>query len=666
MRSSTELLHSPNIASAICRHLSAGPLLPEDEYTVYKSDALKERRKHQRDLSRLARVCRTVSGIALDDLWRSIDDFTHILYAFDAYDRKKCMFTEALSDADKTKFNAYARRVRELHVGKIERVHATVWVVLVAHWGPRGPLLPGLERMTGLEIDSNSLCYTMIFSPTIKHLSLEVNGRAEPGIVRMVVDAAKPVLTSLVHLSITSFSSSSAIPFWELNQLHRLQVSPPVTLTRAIIRSLASFPHLNQLELKIESIPTVGDDEDHIQGFSSLRTLSLKGSLDNICAFMIATKPPSLESLNIMTNRLCPTDGGSGSSIERLQGTLPSSLHTFSATLTCEVEHQYGRSCEHFPDNQTLFAPLLALKNLQRISIAVDTRSFRLTDATLANVTHTWPQLVQFKVTTPQPEFSGVDYEHPVISSAHSIRFVPPPQPKHPSVKTIAIFAHAHPKLEQLVLPTIDLDAVPELDSVPLLEHGLRHFSVCCLTAGVGLMYHARALDMLFPRLDLGDAYKLSATRWRQDATDRNTELQLLLLALQAGRTSEPGRRERAAREGPTSVDPHAIRLLRPEGVEQSAEDEDDSGLSTDAEDAQIVSSRDYWTVAVPPPNIPFPISSISQPPPQPRRWSNVSSRSGSPELPPGRTVIPPSRTVIPPGRTVIPPPTGGVIHRPY
>ncbi|KAI0657760.1 hypothetical protein C8Q70DRAFT_262641 [Cubamyces menziesii] len=618
----TELLHSSGIVSAICRHLSPGPLLPENEYRTSRSEALKERRKQQQALSRLARVCRTVSGSALDELWRSIDDFTHILYAFqDAYDRKKCMFIQALREPDKAKFNTYASRVRELYVGKIERVHATVWVVLVAHWGPRGPLLPGLERMTGFEINSNSLCYTMLFSPTLKHLSLQMDGRAEPGIMRMVVDAAKPVLSSLVNLSISSAVSSaspSAIPFWELRQLRQLHVAYPVALTRAIIRSLASFAHLDQLELKIaDSVsPIELADEDRIQGFASLRTLTLKGSLAHTCAFMASAKPPALESLSIETSRVCTIGGVGTSGVERLLGTLPPSLRTFSATLSCELNHGYGGSCEPFPESKTLFAPLLSVKSLQRISIAVNNSGFRLTGATLANAEHAWPQLVQFKVTTPRPEFSGGGHEITVIRSTPPYRSVraPPRLPNHPSVKTIAIFAHAHPKLEELILPTIDLGAVPELDSVPLLEHSLRHFSVCSLEGGVGLMYHARALDMLFPRLDLDHAYKLSATGKRQDEKDRNAELQLLLLALQVGRTSEPDRRQRTTREGSSSLDPHTIRLVGSKEIaEQPAAEEDDDLVRSDSEDEDLNYSRgrtSSWAVEAPPtyPSVPIPV----------------------------------------------------------
>ncbi|KAI0330421.1 hypothetical protein GY45DRAFT_754306 [Cubamyces sp. BRFM 1775] len=620
----TDLLHSQNIISALCQHLSPGPLLSEDEYTANSSKALKERRKHQQALSRLARVCRTVSEFALDELWRSIDDITHILYAFNAYDREKCMFIEALNDADKAKFNAYARRVRELHVGKIERVHATVWVVLVAHWGPHGPLLPGLERMTGLRIDSNSLCYTLILSPTTKHLSLQVNRDAEPGIVGMVVDAARPMLTSLVHLSINGvlLPSPSAIPFWKLSQLHRLHVAPPVDLTHAIIRALGSFAHLSQLELKIKSMPAIGDDEARVRGFTNLRTLSLKGSLDDVCALMVATKPPVLESLNIETNRVCPVRGGSSSSIERLRGTLPPSLRTFSATLTCETCSGYRGSCSSFPNSEVLLSPLLAMDSLRCISFSIGDKSFRLADAALAEAENAWPQLAQFKIITPRPVHSTRDGVTVIPPYPYPPGSRPMPTPKHPSVKTLAIFAHAHPNLEQLVLPTIDLDAVPELDSVPLLEHGLRHFGICALEEDVGLMHHARALDMLFPRLDLDYAYKLSAMGQDQHEKDRNAELQLLLLALQTGRTSEPDRRERAAREGSASVDPHTMRLVESEDhFEQSAIDEARSSRPPDSDDEDSVSFGDWGSVTVLPHpyvSIPVPLGPpILQPPPR-------------------------------------------------
>lgn len=500
------------------------------------------------------------------------------------------MFTDELTDADKERYGVYASRVRELRIGRIDDVHATVWFAFLTHWGPQKHLLPNLERMTGFEINSNSLCYIMLFSPTVRQLELHVEHQVEPGVARMVLNAVRPTLASVVRLSISDKSSitPSAIPFWELKQLQHLHVSSPVHLTDTIIRSLASFTRLSHLDLNIHSILDAGGD-DAQQGFRSLRNLFLKGSLRDICAFMVATKPPLLESLNIQTTHLCPVGAGGQSGIEHLRGTLPPSLRNFSATLSCESRHGYS-SCQQFPDSKTLCAPLLTAENLQRISIAVDKPDFFLTDTTLAEVQGAWPQLVQFKVSTPKPQVveNSTDrtwYPQPmtIISvildpesesesgyRTRQRRYAPaattPPKP--PSIKTLAIFAHAHPKLQELVLPTIDLHLVPALNTVPLLAHGLRHFGVCSLAAGVGLIDHAHALDMLFPNLDLRDARRLSATGTRQDEKDRNAELQLLLLALQTGRTSGAARRMREeSGSGLSGGDPRAIRLVEPEEV---------------------------------------------------------------------------------------------------
>ncbi|KAI0657756.1 hypothetical protein C8Q70DRAFT_918836 [Cubamyces menziesii] len=577
------MLQKPDIVRTLCRHLSAGPLPSEDEYTKHDSAILKERRQRQKDLLQVAVLCRSTSEIALDELWRSIDDFTHILYVFQAYDRGKNMFTDELTDVDKARYDVYASRVRELRVGKIEDVHATVWFAFLTHGGPQRPLLPNLERMAGFKINSNSLCYIMLFSPTVRQLELQVESQVEPGVARMVVNAAKPALASVLRLSISDKSSvtPSAIPFWELKQLQQLHIASPMHFTDTIIRPLATFAHLVHLELQIHSIPEPGGTEAQ-PGFRGLRSLSLKGSLRHVCAFMVATKPPALELLNIETTHLCPGDAGGRNSFERLQGTLPPSLRTFSATLSCENMHGYG-SCDQFPNSSALLAPLLTAENLQRISIAIDDQDYLLTDTTLAEVQDTWPQLVQFKVSTPKPHVVENQRQHwhpPVVIVPIKVgrgsrsEYRRPTPPKPPSIKTLAIFAHAHPKLEELVLPTIDLRAVPALDTVPLLSHGLRHFGICSLAGGVGLIDHAHALDMLFPNLDLRDARRLSATGPRQHEKDRNAELQLLLLALQTGRTSEPARRMRATarvgeRDGGGGAslggDPHTIELVEPE-----------------------------------------------------------------------------------------------------
>lgn len=81
------ILSSPKIASAVFGHLSPGPLT-KDSNNEQGVLTVKQRRENQGALAQLATVCRAVSRLALDVLWRYIDDFHHVLFALQPYDKK--------------------------------------------------------------------------------------------------------------------------------------------------------------------------------------------------------------------------------------------------------------------------------------------------------------------------------------------------------------------------------------------------------------------------------------------------------------------------------------------------------------------------------------------------------------------------------------------------
>lgn len=84
----SEFISSPKIASAVIEHLSPGPL-PKDRHIAKDLLTVKQRRESQAALAHLATVCRAVSSLALDALWRYIDDFHHLLFALQPYDKTK-------------------------------------------------------------------------------------------------------------------------------------------------------------------------------------------------------------------------------------------------------------------------------------------------------------------------------------------------------------------------------------------------------------------------------------------------------------------------------------------------------------------------------------------------------------------------------------------------
>ncbi|EIW54070.1 uncharacterized protein TRAVEDRAFT_74350 [Trametes versicolor FP-101664 SS1] len=550
-----DVLSSPKIASAVLGHLSPGPLTKDSDNAMGLL-TVKQRRENQAALAQLATVCRAVSSLALDVLWRYIDDFHHVLFALRPYDKKNHMFVADFTDTDWARFQEYALRVRELHVGKLERFPAMVWVLLT-RWCPRDPLLPRLERLTGFEINTSSVCCTTLFSASMKSLNLKVYFPAEDNAVRMTIQAAQPALGSVTHLTIEDMPAAAvgkeqAIPFWNLTQLHTLHVVHKTVLTIPILQSLASFTRLRTLQLHINRMPEIHQPVANT-GFLSLRDLTLSGRLGDICAFIAATARPNIESLTIDASELCVseqsrdephTQSGHSTvrSLEPIYAKLTPSLRHFRATLRCTCSSKY-----HFPDSNKLLAPLRTLSSLRNIAFEFEGMKFHLADASIVALQDAWPDLVQFDIATKQPKPKKPDpYRMPqsIIVSTVEVHsdgsyYREPARPQvpknthdHPTVKTLALFAQAHPHLTTLGMPSVDLDALPALDSVLLLDHGLQHLRIYTLDGGVALFPYACALDMLFPRLDLADAARAVIT----DNGSRSTELQLLLLGLQAGR----------------------------------------------------------------------------------------------------------------------------------
>ncbi len=81
------IFQDARIVAAILEKLSPGPLVNSTPQGPSVSPH-KGRQDYQRSLATLATVSRSISGQALDVLWRYVDDFRYMLFVLDAYDRK--------------------------------------------------------------------------------------------------------------------------------------------------------------------------------------------------------------------------------------------------------------------------------------------------------------------------------------------------------------------------------------------------------------------------------------------------------------------------------------------------------------------------------------------------------------------------------------------------
>ncbi|CDO77580.1 hypothetical protein BN946_scf184936.g5 [Trametes cinnabarina] len=547
------------ILARILEHLSPGPRPPPDGNSAAEP-AAKERRVCQQTIARLALVSREVSEPALDALWRHIDNFRDLLLIFPSYDKDAERFSDIISDADWARFQSYAVRVRSLHLGNVSGVHAHVWTILTRRC-PRDPLLPNLERLTGFVFNAESACYHILFSPTIRELELKIGEEVDAGTIRLVMQVVQSTLSTLRGLKIEDdikfdyhgkAARPPAVQFWTLTQLQDLKVVQEVSLSVEQVEALAAFPALRTLDLNLRSMPEVRPRS--VAGFLQLRELALSGSLSCATCFVMAIQPPVLNSLAVSSQFSCGRTVGLGedtkNSIQSMSTALPVSLRRINLTIGCQCDTK-----THFTQPSDLFTPLRSLTGLHDVVLTFRTR-FHLPDKVLYSLRDVWPELRVFKVATVKTNKvpggnevhhnsyedrgyrrRGRHYYSPSSPRTSRSRCrspnksTPPNDP--PTLPTLAAFAHAHPYLQTLEVPAMNVSVLPALDVVPILMHPLREFRVSELPAGLPLYECALVLDLFFPHLALSDARDAVA----KGGQDRMDELKLILLGLQSGRT---------------------------------------------------------------------------------------------------------------------------------
>ncbi|KAI0352031.1 hypothetical protein OH77DRAFT_830495 [Trametes cingulata] len=572
----TRVLFSPTITEGIFEHLSPGPCPLVRDRSVTKC-----RRECQEALARLAAVCRAMCAPALDALWRHVDDFSHLLYAIGpSYNRKQKMLADIVSDEQWARFQEYALRVRSLNVGNAAgNIHNNVLTFLSCMCSQEA-LLPRLVRLTGLSIDSVTTSYRFLYASTIRQLHVRSDDHmASAGVIRMALEPAKHALTSIVELLIdgTPNITRPVISYWTLPQLRTLKVMDTSPLSVEAICALAAFPNLRTLGLSLApGIPDIPEDE-RPTGFSSLQELELRGNAVDAMRLLSIISPPHLQTI-VLSSQLCG-DRRSPTPIDQLfqplSYSLPLSLQSFRASFDCTS------GCCLSVRIGPLLAALCPIQQLRSVVFSCGGLPFELSDDDLHQAQDAWPDLTEFEVDggiciwsstyNSGPRRHGrrmrsrshdrpVSVQSPTAGRrlrrrvyAQGSRYLVSDDEDWPAdgedssfltVSSLAAFAHTHPHLERLVIPSLSLDLVPDLDSVPILDHPLRHLRICYLTPGIPVYPCALILDLLFPHLDLSST-RLARAELRDGTGGATNELNLVLLGLQAGRIGT--HRKRAA-----------------------------------------------------------------------------------------------------------------------
>ncbi|KAI0667119.1 hypothetical protein C8Q78DRAFT_1082620 [Trametes maxima] len=523
------------LAATIFQCFDPGPLRDAD----FTTDRL-HRRTNQLTLANAARVSRSWTDPALDVLWRVVDDVTSLLSLLpsfvnilDAY-----VFTHDPTIDEWEHFQQYARRVRELHflpppkardsnsaeneITIAKRISPSVWTILSRRCGREG-ICPHLTYLSLLLTPSNPGQIVLI-SPTLRHLHIsfgEYLDLTHTVALGSLLSCLLPVFASLESLRLghkapLDFYSEPTASFLvdrpHSDWLPALQsftlLDDMITLAPSVLQTLASF-NLRELNIGIE-VFDVEENPSHTPGafLPVLRKLTVRGPSGPTSRFVEYAAGSDLESLALIFDDVSfPSETMLLEDFARAARCLTQSARRFTAKFVSQV---VDRLSPAFDINSIVF-PLFPASNLTDISLRFIRMYTALHGETLQNITNAWPQLSKLHIEEEiivHDGFNDLD------------------------LQDILNMVTRLPALRRLTLPYLNIDELPSLETLQLLNHNLATLRISTLPNRGYKEYLELALllDRAFPDLDLCTA-----------AMERNVdnawnEVERILLPLQIGR----------------------------------------------------------------------------------------------------------------------------------
>ncbi|KAI0333327.1 hypothetical protein GY45DRAFT_1432553 [Cubamyces sp. BRFM 1775] len=552
--SAIQVFRCEELATEIFKHFTPGPLR--------KTDTLQYRlRRHERQkaLSRAARICRACTAPALDVLWRVVDDIYILLSLLPPTirGRNAYVFTRDLTLSEWERFQQYATRVRELHwkppsigfeydpdrgVAIDINISPSVWMIL-ARWCHGKALCPRLGYLAPLHLSPNLPGPLILVSPTLWHLGISVHESilSEDDLaLSSLFSSLGPVFASLESLIIDAGSYVGLVDNWltspdcetrfidltDARALQHLEIQTPLyTVSNSFVRSCEDIG-LRSLSLVIAELDldVSFDNEDPSPLRVTLRELHLSGDPHLLMPFIEHVVGPSLEVLDLQFTGIRHTPLNEFHTIlGRVVAKISPNVTRFSLTLA-DSDIEMPWDMRQVPAIE-LLRPLLPKAHLTHVALILAYKRDHglFTQQDMVAMADIWPNLVELRISNTQCQ---------------------PPSNGHrssPCVGDLIHFAERHPRLEHLVLPSLNADAksLPALHEVPQLNHRLEFLRIQAIT---GFPYYrttfalAQILDRVFPYLDLSRPQfegPRGIGRTRVDVWD---EVERALLALQTGR----------------------------------------------------------------------------------------------------------------------------------
>ena len=426
------------------------------------------------------------------------------------YSRFEQYLTGAIPPQAWSRLRAYAIRVRHIDITlSANDVDPSVWQTLFTEQGQDAPIFPNL-RTLGLRIqnttqDDFTPIHTALSSPYLREVFLRADDET-PG--------------HNVGIALQEFSLRTP-------EIVRLVFSPSrhERIDRQGFMCLSRFTQMEYLYLNDHS-PL---DEDRLLIFNNLRrlrhlgitfkprerrdaaSLELKDVLQNLTTLKLHCKPAHLTQFILAFSFPWLNELGLRLGLDYADAfptSLPSICHHIgSHTLTCfQVELDKFKDLPP-PHLMDLLEPLLPFANLEKVEFRLE-EHLPLRDADLERLSAAWPRMRILRIIQWE---STADWQKLTL--------------ERPTIHGLIVLARGCPRLARLCIPDLDASALPVVDSIPRMGHGLLNLRVQNI---VGARDHKRqrdvaaVLDRLFnPRLKLQSRLK----EWELRGPRRNTPL---------------------------------------------------------------------------------------------------------------------------------------------
>ena len=524
-----------------------------DHYLPSIERDLVPRRLLQKTLVSCALTCRAISDLALLELWKVLDHHVFLLKLLPWTAGEDELFDEVIvrvfsqllkghsADVEQdlvpnvdeqawSRFRWYARLVREMKVivhTNTQLVHRNTWSLLASRL-EGDPLLPSLRRLQ-MPVDMEDIVpFLFCLSPTIRTFALEfASGFMRPTaqerdfllpFLTLISDpSGHPLEPSISSLIIGESGGEEIIQHLRVSD--RLPMLEELDLTKIEYRidylsmaALSRLPSLCTLKtgllisdpFAIPWLPLLTFSD-----FASLRHLSL------------STLPLTLLSA------VLPTSGLRASPIRSisLESAVRNQDDTYEPLPVDEFQHHLARICRALPDAlealqlwftystrteppkplSTLFAPFLSLGHLKSFNLSF-IRGYvpHVSDDDLRALAAAWPHLEVLRIWVREMPARKFTSACP------------------PTVAGLVELARGCSRLRQVMLPALDVSALPEASALPGEGHrGVWFLDISALVNDeeVAVEDVARTLDKVFPCVEeyfrIGDDV-LQGQSWRE------------------------------------------------------------------------------------------------------------------------------------------------------